>query len=376
MSRRPRVLVVGPGPRSAGGIWSVMSTMLASPLADRFELRRIATHRDGSPWAKLAQAASGLSRVALSLLRGSPDVVWVHSSADASLRRKAIVVALSRLFRTPVVFHVHGSGMERYYLAAPAWEQALVRRTLRSADLVVALGPTWERKLLAMTPCVTACVMNPVDVPAPPAPDLRVSGRIVCTGRLGERKGSVVLVRALAAIAERVPDAHLVLAGDGDAGPVREEADRLGIGDRVQTPGWVGPDEVAGLLDSAAVFALPSRDEGLPVALLEAMARGVPCVVSPVGSIPDLVVDGELGLLVPPDEPALLADALSRVLTDPGFAERIGAAGRAEVVARCATPVVAAAMGRCFAQVLRDAAGRRAGPTTPAAGGGPSGPGA
>lgn len=338
-----------------------MSTMLGSPLADRFELRRIATHRDGSPPAKLMQAAAGLSRVALSLVRGWPDVVWVHSSADASLRRKSIVVALCRLTRTPVVFHVHGSGMERYYRGAPAWEQALVRRTLRSADLVVALGPTWERKLLAMSPCVIACVMNPVDVPQRPPAAARVSGRIVCTGRLGERKGSVVLVRALAAIADRVPEAHLILAGDGDPEPVRSEADALGVGDRVQTPGWVDAAEVASLLDSASVFALPSRDEGLPVALLEAMARGVPCVVSPVGSIPDLVVDGELGLLVPPDEPGLLADALLRVLTDAAFAQRVGAAGRDAVVARCATPVVAAAVGRCFAQVLRDAAGRRAG---------------
>jgi glycosyltransferase involved in cell wall biosynthesis len=331
-----------------------MSTLLASPLADRFEMRRVATHRDGSKWAKLAQAASGLARVAVSLARGWPDLVWVHSSADASLRRKSVVVALCRLFRTPVVFHVHGSGMERYHRAAPPWEQALVRRTLRTADLVIALGPTWERKLLDMTPCVVACVLNPVDVPdAPPPASLRRPGRIVCTGRLGERKGSLVLVRALARIADRFPEAHLVLAGDGDAGPVHAEAAALGVADRVETTGWVGPDEVAGLLDTASVFALPSRDEGLPVALLEAMSRTVPCVVSPVGGIPDLVVDGELGLLVPHDDPEALGGALARLLGDPDEAARIGRAGREAVLARCATPVVAAAVGRCFAQVLR-----------------------
>lgn len=352
MTRRPRVLVVGPGPRSAGGVWSAISTMLSSPLADRFEMTHIATHRDGPAIAKLGQAIRGIGRVAVTLARGGVDLAWVHTSADASFRRKAVVAGLCRLTRTPFVLHSHGSDMANYHRDASGPERAVIRRVLRSADLVVALGPTWERILQDMTPCVTVSVMNPVDVPDAPSPGAGGDGPVVSVGRLGERKGSRVLVRAVALLAADGSPVRLVLAGDGDQGPVRDEAAALGVGDRVRLTGWVSPDDVAGILDGAAVFALPSRDEGLPIALLEAMARGVPCVVTPVGGIPDLVTDGETGVFVRPDDPEGLAEALGGLLADPDRARRIGDAGRREVIERCSTPVVAAAMGRCFSRVL------------------------
>lgn len=350
---RPRVLVVGPGPRSAGGIWTVIATMMDSPLGRRYALRRVTTHRDGGAAAKLGQAVAGIATVAGILARRRADLVWVHTSADASFRRKAVVTALARLRRTPVVMHSHASGMADYYRRASGPERAMVRTTLRSADLVIALGTAWRRALTDMTPCVITCVMNPVEVPPLPAERAHIpSGPIVCTGRLGERKGSLVLVRALALLGERYPDARLVLAGDGDRAPVRAEAERLGVADRVELPGWVGHDEVDGLLDRAGVFALPSRNEGLPVALLEAMARGLPCVVTPVGAIPDLVEHGVDALLVPPDDPEALAAAFSRLLDDPEAARAMGALAHATVSARCATPVVADAIDTCFQAVL------------------------
>ncbi len=345
---RPRVLVVGPGPRSAGGVWAVISTLSRSTLARDYSLRHIATHRDGGGRAKLAAAATGIARVARELARRRVDLLWVHVSADFSFRRKTVVVALGRLARVPVVLHVHGSDVEVWYRAASAPEQAVVRWVLRSADLVIALTPTWEGRLRDMTPCRTTAIMNPVAIP-PEAPDAgRVPGRVVSLGRLGERKGSAVLVAAIARLAAQGVDASLVLAGDGDRDAVETEARRLGVADRVEIRSWIGPEEVAELLDSAAVFALPSREEGLPVALLEAMAHALPVVVTPVGGIPDLVRDVEHGAMVRPDDPEGLAAAIGGLLADPEAARARGRAGRDEVTRRCAVPVVVARLTDVF----------------------------
>jgi glycosyltransferase involved in cell wall biosynthesis len=339
-------------------VWAVEATLLSSSLARDFSLRHIATHRDGPGRVKLAAAASGVARVARELARRRVDLLWIHVSADFSFRRKTAVVALGRFFRVPVVLHVHGSDVEVWYRAISGAEKAMVRRVLRAADLVIALTPTWERRLQEMTPCRTTAIMNPVAVPPAVADDRRVPGRIVSLGRLGERKGSRVLVQAVAMLAGEGVDASLVLAGDGDREGVEDEARRLGVAGRVEIRSWIGPDEVAELLDSASVFALPSREEGLPVALLEAMAHALPVVVTPVGGIPDLVRDGEHGRMVRPDQPRELADALGGLLADPGGARAMGEEGRREVERRCAVPVVVDRLATEFRRCLQ--ASRRA----------------
>jgi len=340
-------------------VWTAIATLCRSSLAQRYALRRVATHRDGRGAAKLAQAATGLGRVAATVLARRADLVWIHTSAGASFRRKSVAATLCRLTGTPYVLHVHGSAVPGWYRAASPPERAVVRRVLRGADLVVALGPAWRGPLTEIAPCVITCVMNPVPVPdAPPSP-LRPAGPVVCTGRLGDHKGSSVLVRALALLSERHPETRLVLAGDGDREPLRAEAARLGVGERIELPGWIGPDEVSALLDGAGVFALPSRNEGLPMALLEAMARGLPCVVTAVGAIPDLVEDGVHGVFVPPDDPQALALALDGLLSDPERARALGDAARARIRERCATPLIADAMDACFRGVLEGGTGRR-----------------
>jgi glycosyltransferase involved in cell wall biosynthesis len=176
--------------------------------------------------------------------------------------------------------------------------------------------------------------------------------RIVSLGRLGDAKGSTTLVRALARLGERHADARLVLAGDGDRTPIADEARRLGVADRVELPGWIGPDRRARTFLTASVFVLASRDEGLPMALLEAMAYGLPAVVSPVGGIPDVFQEGRHGYFVPPDDPEALADRLRALLEDPDAARRMGDQARADAMERYAVDVVATRLGDALDEAL------------------------
>ena len=349
---RPRIAVIGPGAETPGGIWTVTTTLIDSELSGAFDMRHIPTHRDGGVRGKLDAAATGLGTLAKEMRAGRVDLVWAHVSADAAFWRKSIALGLARAFRVPFVLHVHGSRFAVWYDAASKPEQAAARAVLRRADLVVTLSPTWERRLREIADCRTAAIMNPVVIPPPADEAARIPGRIVCFGRLGERKGSRVLVQALARVVGEGLEASLLLAGDGDRAPVEEEARRLGVADRVEIRSWIEPAEVARLLDTASIFALPSQNEGLPVALLEAMAHGLPCVVTPVGGIPDLVTDGRDGLMVQPDDPEGLADAIAGLLRDAGRRAAIAPAGPAEVERRCALPVVAAQFEAALTGVL------------------------
>jgi glycosyltransferase involved in cell wall biosynthesis len=348
--------MAGPGPEGAGGIAVIVKTLAASSLAERYELDVVSTHRDAGRAGKALQALEGLARSAGLLAGGRVDLVYLHTSSGFSFRRKAAVAAIARLARRPYVLHVNASDFDTYYRDAGRWERRLVRTTLSGAGLVIAVSPSWERRLQALASCRTVSIPNPVPIPPRAAHLDGAEVRIVCLGRLGDRKGSRTLVRALGLLESSHPDARLVLAGDGDLESVREEARRLGIADRVDLPGWIGPEERASTLLSATLFALPSREEGLPVALLEAMAYGLPAVVSPVGGIPDAFREGRHGYLVPPDDPAALADRLKALLDDPAAARRMGRQARDDARELYATEVVAAQVADALARVLAEAA--------------------
>ena len=154
---------------------------------------------------------------------------------------------------------------------------------------------------------------------------------VVFAGRLASNKGLHHLVPAFAALAERHPAARLVLAGEDQDQRARLEAlaARLGVADRMHVTGHLDEADYRGALAAGDVFALPSEWEAFGIVLVEAMACGVPCVATRVGGAPDVVVEGETGLLVEHGDEAALAEALHRLLSDRALAARMGEAGRA-----------------------------------------------
>jgi glycosyltransferase involved in cell wall biosynthesis len=140
-------------------------------------------------------------------------------------------------------------------------------------------------------------------------------------------KGQEHLLRAAAIVRRRIPDARFVLVGVGPReGQMRREADQLGLDGAVIFAGF--RDDAPRVMRAFDVFVLPSENEGLPIALLEAMAQGRPVVATRVGGTPEVLQHGVQGLLVPPGSPEQLADAITTVLGDRAMRERMGDAGR------------------------------------------------
>lgn len=342
---RPRVLVVGPGERSAGGVRSVIAALSGSPLAERFELVEVATHADGGKPLKFVVAARGFALVVAQVVRHRPDLVYIHTASNASFWRKTIVAAIARLARCPYIVHVHGGAFAEFYRDSRAPGRMIARWMLRGAAAVVTLSPVWAREVGAISGRPTVTIPNPVSVPATPADPTRRPARIVTLARIGAAKGSFVLLRAFATVSQAHPDARLVLAGDGPQADALRVAREAGITDRVELPGWIGVAERDALLGDATMFVLPSRIEGLPVSMLEAMAFGLPVVVTPVGGIPDVIEDGVTGRLVPADDVEGLAAAIGALLDDAPRAAAMGAAARAAIHGTYDLDIVAARVG-------------------------------
>jgi glycosyltransferase involved in cell wall biosynthesis len=152
---------------------------------------------------------------------------------------------------------------------------------------------------------------------------------ILCAARFVPRKRHQDLLEALALLAREGRSFRALLAGGGPMlASMRELAASLEIDGLVELPGELETSEVRGLIEGAAVACLVSSSEGMPGALMEAMAMGVPVVGTDVGGTNELVVDGESGLLVPAYDPPAIARALARLLDDGDLRTRIGAAGR------------------------------------------------
>jgi len=148
----------------------------------------------------------------------------------------------------------------------------------------------------------------------PPRPSVRDTRKTICVARLTHQKGIDVLLRAFSLVSHT--DIGITLAGSGELdSDLRRMAEELGLGKRVHFAGWV--EDIAARLDSSDLFVLPSRSEGQPIALLEALAAGLPSIASAVSGIPEALAGGSYGALVPPEDPRALSTAITAYYDNP-----------------------------------------------------------
>jgi glycosyltransferase involved in cell wall biosynthesis len=231
------------------------------------------------------------------------------------------------------------------------WQGGLKRLTARRLAAHVAVGERAARRVeevIGLPSGSVRTIHNGVpDVPVDPLPRLADGPVVGALGRLSPEKGFDVAVRALRVL----PDATLVLVGDG---PEREQlealAAELGVAQRLKLVGW--SNEARRYLPGFDVLVLPSRLEGFPLAMLEAMLASVPVVAADVGSVREAVSDGETGYLVPPDDVDALAEPLRRVLGDAELARRLGRLGRARAVELFTAETMARAYEALYREIL------------------------
>jgi glycosyltransferase involved in cell wall biosynthesis len=230
-----------------------------------------------------------------------------------SVKRKAPFIRIAKLFGKKVVVHLHcGSQLPKI------WDHSY-ERLFRMADVCLVLGEVIKKDVvfrLGPDSCSKVRVLyNPC-----PQIEYELSGKdsiVLFAGLLIPEKGYADLIDAFSRVAAKYPEWSLILAGDGRMDEARKLASDLGIEPRVQFTGWVSGKEKEKLFKRAAVFCLPSYDEGVPASVMEAVSSRAAIVVSNVGGIPEVVQDGYSALLIAPGDNDSLASSLSKLISDP-----------------------------------------------------------
>jgi glycogen(starch) synthase len=284
------------------------------------------------PWAVLrflAAAPSAAVALVHHIRHWEPSVVHVIGAGPQS----AYLAALHSLLSARLVFTAAG---ELTFDAHGAFERSVtlragLRRILRHADAVTACSAFVMRDLERLEKIHGRSYVIPNGVVADEFdaahPEDALGRYVLAVGRLVPQKGFDVLIDAFAS--ESLTDMNLVLAGDGfERSRLVARAAKHGLGSRVVFVGSVSRTRLGQLLRGARAFAFPSRGEAFGIALLEAMAAGVPAVAAAAGGVPELVRDGENALLVRPESAAELAAAIARLASDERLRERLALGGR------------------------------------------------
>ena len=255
----------------------------------------------------------------------------LHSHFGGAVSTVAMIAA--RIFPVTMSLTIHGPDefydVRKFYLA----------QKIETASFVLCIGVFARSQLMMLSPASqwTKLLVSPLGVdPQKFAPRRRNKAlgpvEIVSVGRLVSAKGQHVLLAAVRELVRQGRDLHLRLVGDGpDRKSLEAVAAQAGLQEFVTFEGAVEPDRVRCILESADIFALPSFAEGIPVALMEAMAMEIPCVSTAITGIPELIRSEVDGILVAPGDESQLLGALERLIGDPELRERLGQAGRRRV---------------------------------------------
>jgi glycosyltransferase involved in cell wall biosynthesis len=291
-----------------------------------------------------------------------PDVVHTHMAKAGALGRLA-----ARRAGVPVVIHTfHGHVLEGYF---SGWKSraflATEHRLARMSDALVAVSPAVRDELLALgigRPGQWRVIPVGLDLhdllscevdraQAREALGLPETGPVVgIVGRLVAIKDHVTFLDAASRVARERPDVTFIVAGDGELRSQLEVRARHLLGDRCRFLGWVM--DLPTLYAALDVVVLTSRNEGTPVALIEAGAAGKPAVATRVGGVADVVQDGKTGLLVQPGDPQAVAAGISALLDDPGRARALGEAAKREVGSRFTIERLADDLAGLYSELL------------------------
>ena len=332
-----KVVMLGPSLDQQGGMAGVEKLLVFHSRPELITMRHISTHEEGSILRRLQVFVWALIQVFQQFLWGNVDVVHLHVAERGSVLRIGLLAMIATIFRKPMVMHTHGCEFHLFYTDLPRLGQRWISWIFQQCAYVIALSEGWREYYIAACGLAANKVVvmyNPVEIPPEvPARSAVETVRFVFLGRIGQRKGAFDLIRAFAKLPpEQKMRADLTLAGDGEVEQACRLIRELGLQDRIKLVGWINTKQRDQILGQSDVFILPSWNEGLPIALLEAMAWGLPVITTPIGGIPEMVFDQKNGILVTPGNILQITEAMQRLIQDEPLRLAMGKNSRQQVL--------------------------------------------
>lgn len=298
--------MVGSAEQSGGGVASVVRLMKIMPFWNKYQCGWLGTQIQSNYKTKLWYALKAYVKAIFTIWRY--DIVHFHTVPDRiCLIIQMPVLILALLGRKKIIMHIHmGNQLEDHV------HNKLFIWCLNRADCVVLLAKKWQTLFKTLYPDVkpeTAVIYNAC-APTPPVDYSLKEKSIIFAAHLDENKRADLLLEAWKKIHEYYPDWHVTIMGDGDVGFYKRMCHNLGLDDSVTFTGYIIGSKKDEIWAKASIYCMCSHHEGFPMVVLEAWARGIAVITTPVGGLPDVIEEGRNCLTFPFGD----ADALARQL--------------------------------------------------------------
>lgn len=323
-----RILMVGPDRSVHGGISGVVNNYYEAGLDRKVKLCYIGTMVEGTKIRKMLQAARAYLKFLLKL--PGYEIVHVNMASDASYLRKSVFIETAKAFHKKIVIHQHGGDFEGFYNHQLGERgRKRVKRVLSMGDAFLVLAPPFKDFFGRITGRNDIKVF-PDGIQIPPlVPKEYGQHELLFLGRICKAKGIEELLQVMPLLKEKYPDIRLYLGGIFEEQELQKKVEELS--DLVEWIGWVSGEEKETYLKKCDIFVLPSYFEGQSVSILEAMAHSCTVVASRIGGIPQMIKDGETGILVDPKSAESLKLGIESALADGKLCEKLGNAARKKV---------------------------------------------
>lgn len=358
LNNQLHIYMVGSAFTVRGGMTSVCRQLSEHAWGHHIQVHYIPTHEFGPRIHRCMVFLVGYLRLLWALLFRQVDLMHMHMSERGSFYRKYFVHRLVKFFRKPDILHMHGSDFREFYAKSRPFTKKRIHRLLTECDQVVVLGESWNQFVHDMEPqAKTLVINNAVSIPELRARWDAAETHLCYLGVLIPRKGVDDLLKAMALLLRR-PDlprpVRLTIAGSGeDEEALTALCRELELSNAVTFLGWTTGREKQSLLLSSQCFILPSHNEGLPVAILEALSCALPVVATNVGSNNEAVIDGTNGRFVPVQDPQALADAIFDTISSKSRWEALSANARKLAKARFDEKLLFSQLEQLYCSLIR-----------------------
>lgn len=332
----PQVVMVGPDPSGKGGISRVVSVWQGAGILGAETVQYVASV-GGDDEGRVVWLLRALWRFVLVMV-SRPELVYVHTASNRSFFRKTLFILVAKIWRCRVVLHVHPTAFwVRFLPGLRGLSRHYAMRLLNAIDVFVVLTEGQAEMVRTAFPGAPVYVLNnPVDVQG-----LSDGGRfqrkpnsLLYLGWYVREKGVFELVDAVGLLRARGLEVELDCYGTMGAKELADYVRARGLDGVVRVNGWIGVGEKIEALHKTAVFVFPSHNEGVPNAVLEAMATGTPIVSTLAGGLAEVLRNGENSLIAEINNPTDLANQIARCLQDGELRARIGKAAKRDTEER------------------------------------------
>lgn len=303
-----------------GGISSVIKQIMETDWEkEKISIKLIPTYIEDTFVKRVLFYFKSYIRIRKEIKYNKPNVVHIHMSYKGSFFRKYFISKICFRNNIPIITHLHGSEFKKWYDSCGVIMKLKINKFLKVSDLVIVLGEKWDKCIKEIEPRTQTIILpNAINIPKDIV-QLKNKFKILFMGVLIKRKGVDDLLRAIQIIkaSNEGIDIEVIIAGEGsEEKKLKTLCDNMELSDIVKFVGWTTGTKKQELLKSCNLFILPSYNEGLPVAILEALSYGMPVISTDVGDISSVVIDRKTGFLIKPGDVNTLSKLVVNIYKD------------------------------------------------------------